>query len=494
MADEIREISDTAGADDDSLHEECGVFGVWNVPDAAAVTALGLHALQHRGQESAGIVTFDGDRFHSHRGLGSVGDNFGDQKVIDRLPGRTAIGHNRYATTGETILRNVQPLYADFEFGGFAVAHNGNLTNAHVLRRALVRRGCLFQSTTDSEVFIQLIAISLYSTVVDRLIDALKQVIGAYSLVALSNEAMMGIRDPMGVRPLILGRIGSEGTGGWVLASETCALDIVNADFVRDVEPGEIVVITEQGVHSIRPFARTPERFCVFEYIYFARPSSLMEGTSVYEARKRIGRELAIESPVDADLVVPVPDSGLPSAMGYSTESGIPFELGIIRNQYIGRTFIEPSDHIRHLGVKLKHSANRPILKDKRVILVDDSIVRGTTSKKIVEMVRAAGAREVHMRISSPPTTHSCFYGIDTPERSQLLAASHSVEQMAKLIGADSLAFVSIDGLYRALGKVGRDPDQPFYCDACLTGDYPIALPDQADNADRQLSLLAEIR
>jgi amidophosphoribosyltransferase len=494
MADEVRDIGDAAGADDDSLHEECGVFGVWNVPDAAAVTALGLHALQHRGQESAGIVTFDGDKFHSHRGLGSVGDNFGDQKVIDRLPGRTAIGHNRYATTGDTILRNVQPLYADFEFGGFAVAHNGNLTNAHVLRRALVRRGCLFQSTTDSEVFIQLIAISLYSTVVDRLIDALKQVIGAYSLVALSNEAMMGIRDPMGVRPLILGRIGSEGTGGWVLASETCALDIVNADFVRDVEPGEIVVITDQGVHSIRPFARTPERFCVFEYIYFARPSSLMEGTSVYEARKRIGRELAIESPVDADLVVPVPDSGMPSAMGYSTESGIPFELGIIRNQYIGRTFIEPSDHIRHLGVKLKHSANRPILKDKRVILVDDSIVRGTTSKKIVEMVRAAGAREVHLRISSPPTTHSCFYGIDTPERSQLLAASHSVGQMAKLIGADSLAFVSIDGLYRALGKEGRDPDKPFYCDACLTGDYPIALPDQADNADRQLSLLAEIR
>jgi amidophosphoribosyltransferase len=490
MADEIRAQNE----DDDSFHEECGVFGVWNVPDAAAVTTLGLHALQHRGQESAGIVTFDGDKFHSHRGLGSVAENFSDQKVIDRLPGRIAIGHNRYATTGDTILRNVQPLYADFEFGGLAVAHNGNLTNAHVLRRTLVRRGCLFQSTTDSEVFIQLIAISLYSTVVDRLIDALKQVIGAYSLVALSNEAMMGVRDPMGVRPLILGRIGTEGTGGWVLASETCALDIVNADFVRDVEPGEIVVINDQGVHSIRPFTRTPERFCVFEYIYFARPSSLMEGTSVYEARKRIGRELAIESPVDADLVVPVPDSGVPAALAYSAQSGIPFELGIIRNQYIGRTFIEPSEHIRHLGVKLKHSANRPILKDKRVILVDDSIVRGTTSKKIVEMVRAAGAREVHMRISSPPTTHSCFYGIDTPERSQLLASSHSVEQMAHLIGADSLAFVSLDGLYRALGKAGRDPAQPFYCDACFTGDYPIALPDQADNADRQLSLLAEIR
>jgi amidophosphoribosyltransferase len=507
MAEEIRKNAeyppgDPTGdpvGDDDHFHDECGVFGVWNVPDAAAVTALGLHALQHRGQESAGMVTFDGEKFHSHRGLGSVGENFSDQKVIDRLPGRIAIGHNRYATTGETILRNVQPLYADFEFGGFAVAHNGNLTNAHVLRRSLVRRGSLFQSTTDSEVFIQLIAISLYSTVVDRLIDALKQVIGAYSLVALSNEAMMGVRDPLGVRPLILGRIrtegtaSSQGTGGWVLASETCALDIVNADFVRDVEPGEIVVINDQGVHSIRPFTRQLERFCVFEYIYFARPSSLMEGTSVYEARKRIGTQLAIESAVAADLVVPVPDSGVPAAIGYSVQSGIPFELGIIRNQYIGRTFIEPTDHIRHLGVKLKHSANRPILKDKRVILVDDSIVRGTTSKKIVEMVRAAGAREVHMRISSPPTTHSCFYGIDTPERSQLLAASHDVEQMADLIGADSLAFVSIDGLYRALGKAGREPGKPAYCDACFTGDYPIALPDQADNADRQLSLLAEI-
>src|SRR6202453_4313899 len=322
MADEIRARLDNA--DDDSFHEECGVFGVWNVPDAAAVTALGLHALQHRGQESAGIVTFDGDKFHSHRGLGSVAENFSDKVVIDRLPGRTAIGHNRYATTGETILRNVQPLYADFEFGGFAVAHNGNLTNAHVLHRALVRRGCLFQSTTDSEVFVHLIAISLYPTVVDRLIDALKQVVGAYSLVALSNEALMGVRDPLGVRPLILGRIGSEGTGGWVLASESCALDIVGADFIRDVEPGEIVVINDQGVHSIRPFTRQPERFCVFEYIYFARASSLMEGTSVYEARKRIGVELAIESSVDADIVVPVPDSGVPAAMGFSVESGIP--------------------------------------------------------------------------------------------------------------------------------------------------------------------------
>src|ERR1700722_8935902 len=382
-------------ADDDSLHEECGVFGVWNVPDSAALTALGLHALQHRGQESAGIVSFDGEKFHSHRGLGSVSENFSDQKVIDRLPGTNAIGHNRYATTGETILRNVQPLYADFEFGGFAVAHNGNLTNAHVLRRSLVRRGSLFQSTTDSEVFIHLIAISLYSTVVDRLIDALKQVIGAYSLIALSDEAMLGVRDPMGVRPLILGRIvNADGTGSWVLASETCALDIVGAEFVRDVEPGEIVVINDQGLHSIKPFGRNAGRFCVFEYIYFARPDSVVEGMPVYQARKRIGVELARESHVPADVIVPVPDSGVPAAMGYASESGIPFELGIIRNHYVGRTFIEPTAHTRHLGVSLKPSGTRAMLEGKRVILVDDSIVRGTTSKKIVEMVRAAGAKE----------------------------------------------------------------------------------------------------
>ena len=481
--------SDTQ-TDDDKLHEECGVFGIWNNVDASAVTALGLHALQHRGQEATGIVSFDGARFHSHKGMGLVGDNFGDARVIASLPGNSAIGHNRYATTGGTILRNVQPLYADFEFGGFAVAHNGNLTNAHALHRSLVRRGCLFQSTTDSEVFIHLIAISLYSTVADRLIDALKQVIGAYSLVALSNDALMGVRDPLGVRPLILGRIGNEGTGGWVLASETCALDIVGADFVREIEPGEIVVINDQGVRSIKPFGRNKERFCVFEYIYFARPDSVMSGTPVYGARKSIGAELARESAVPADVVVPVPDSGVPAAMGYATESGLPFELGIIRNHYVGRTFIEPTDHIRNLGVKLKHSANKAMIEGRRVILVDDSIVRGTTSRKIVEMVRQAGAKEVHMRISSPPTTHSCFYGIDTPERGKLLAARFSVEEMAEQIGADSLAFISIDGLYRALGQAGRDSDKPYYCDACFTGDYPIPTPDQGDNAERQLSLL----
>ena len=485
-ADGIRE-------DDDKLHEECGVVGLWNHPDAAAVAALGLHALQHRGQEATGIVTYDGRHFHSHRGLGLVGDNFGDARVIASLAGNRAVGHNRYATTGDTVLRNVQPLYADFEFGGLAVAHNGNLTNATAMRRALVRRGCLFQSTTDSEVFIHLIAISLYSTVVDRLIDALKQVVGAYSLIAMTNDALLGVRDPLGVRPLILGRVNhADDSVSWVLASETCALDIIGAEFVRDVEPGEIVVIDAQGVHSIKPFSRNPPRFCVFEYIYFARPDSVVEGMPVYEARKRIGVQLARESHVDADVIVPVPDSGVPAAMGYSVESGVPFELGIIRNHYVGRTFIEPSDSIRHLGVKLKHSANRPMLEGKRVILVDDSIVRGTTSQKIVEMVRAAGAAEVHMRISSPPTTHSCFYGIDTPERSKLLAANHSVEEMAELIGVDSLAFISIDGLYRALKQDGRNADRPQYCDACFTGEYPIPLPDMADNDSRQLSLLSE--
>ncbi len=479
--------------DDDKPHEECGVFGAWNVTDAAAITALGLHALQHRGQEATGIVTHDGVRFHSHKGLGLVGDNFGDAKVMAGLPGMRAIGHNRYATTGETVLRNVQPIFAEFEFGGLAVGHNGNLTNAATLRKALTRRGCLFQSTMDSEVFVHLIAISLYANVIDRLIDAIKQVVGAYSLVVLTNEHLMGVRDPLGVRPLILGRThGLDGKPGWVLASESCALDIVGAEFVRDVEPGEIVVIDNAGVHSIKPFGAQNPRFCVFEYIYFARPDSVMEGTSVYSARKKIGAQLALEAPAEADIVVPVPDSGVPAAMGFSEASGIDFELGIIRNHYVGRTFIEPTDQIRHLGVRLKHSANRAILAGKRVVLVDDSIVRGTTSQKIVEMVRAAGATEVHMRIAGPPTTHSCFYGIDTPERGKLLAARNDVAAMAKLIGVDSLAFITIDGLYQALGRPGRDAKTPAFCDACFTGEYPIPLTD-AEAGDPQKTLLAEL-
>src|SRR5258707_8791820 len=479
----------TTGCADDHFHEECGVFGVYGHPDAAALTALGLHALQHRGQEAAGIVAYDGEQFNAHRGMGHVSDNFSSKDVIARLRGNAAIGHVRYATTGEVALRNVQPLFADFEFGGLAICHNGNLTNSYQLRRQLVRRGSLFQSTSDTEVIVHLIATSLKDTVVERLTDALKQVEGAYSLVALSQDSVIGLRDPLGVRPLVLGRLGD----AWILASETCALDIIGADFVRDVEPGEIVIIGAGGVRSVKPFDYAPERLCVFEYIYFARPDSVLEGNSVYDARKRIGRELAREAPVDADIVVPVPDSGVPAALGYAAESGLPFELGIIRNHYVGRTFIEPTDQIRHLGVRLKHNANRGDLKGKRVILVDDSIVRGTTSTKIVEMIRQAGAREVHMRVSSPPTSHSCFYGIATPERDKLLASHMDVPEMARFIGADSLAFISIDGLYRAMGEARRDPAAPKFCDACFSGDYPIALVDHdAGKVSTQLSLLAE--
>jgi len=476
--------------DDDKLKEECGVIGIYTEgEEAAARTVLGLHALQHRGQEAAGIVSFDGRQFNAHRALGHVADNFSSEQVVARLKGHAAVGHVRYSTTGDTVLRNVQPLYAELEFGGFAIAHNGNLTNAHTIHRDLVRRGSLFQSTTDTEVITHLMATQLRGSVVDRLIHALQQVEGAYSLIALAQDMVIGVRDPLGVRPLVLGRLEE----GYILASETCGLDIMGAELVRDVEPGELIVLDSSGVHSLRPFPPAQHRFCVFEYIYFARPDSIVEGSSVYEARKRIGAELAREAGVEADVVIPVPDSGVPAAIGYAAEAGIPFELGIIRNHYVGRTFIEPSDHIRHLGVKLKHNANRASIEGRSVILVDDSIVRGTTSKKIVEMVRAAGAREVHMRISSPPTTHSCFYGIDTPQRSQLLAAKHDVKAMAELIGVDSLAFISIDGLYRAMGQPGRDPRQPKFCDACFTGDYPTSLTDQGGgHQPAQLSLLAE--
>ena len=484
--------SGIASEDDDHPKEECGIFGILGQSngDASAHTALGLHALQHRGQEAAGIVSFDGEHFHNHRALGHVGDNFNSEAVIGRLPGCNAIGHVRYSTTGETILRNVQPLFADFEFGGLAIAHNGNLTNAYGIRRRLVRQGCIFQSTSDTETIIHLVAISHYSTVVDRLIDALRQLEGAYSLIALTRRKLIGVRDPRGIRPLVLGRLDS---GAHILASETCALDIIGARFVRDVEPGEIIVIDEDGVRSIKPFAKTPSRFCVFEYIYFARPDSVVEGRSVYEARKNIGAELARESHVPADMVVPVPDSGVPAAIGYAQQAGVPFELGIIRNHYVGRTFIEPTQNIRHLGVKLKHNANAAKLRGKRIVLVDDSIVRGTTSMKIVEMVRSAGAAEVHMRISSPPTAHPCFYGIDTPATGELLASQMNVEAMARHIGVDSLAFISLDGLYRAVGLPGRDSETPSFCDACFSGDYPVRLTDFEEGPiPEQLSLLTE--
>lgn len=475
--------------DDDHPHEECGLFGIYGYIDAAAHTALGLHALQHRGQEAVGIVSYDGEQFHSHRALGLVGDNFSSEEVISQLTGNVAIGHVRYSTSGDTVIRNVQPLFAEFKFGGLAVAHNGNLTNAYAVRRALIERGSIFQSTSDTETIIHLIARSEYGRVVDRLTDAISQLEGAFSLVAMSGKKLIGVRDPYGVRPLVIGRLGD----AYILTSETCALDILGAKFVRDVDPGEIVIVDENGLHSLKPFSKKPRRFCIFEYIYFARPDSNIEGRHVYTVRKNIGRELARESSVPADVIVPVPDSGVPSAIGYAQQADVPFELGIIRNHYVGRTFIEPTAQIRHLGVRLKHNANQGSIKGKRVVLVDDSIVRGTTSTKIVEMVRAAGATEVHMRISSPPTTHSCFYGIDTPEREQLMAAQHDVQQMADIIGVDSLAFISIDGLYRAVGEARRDTEMPQYCDACFTGDYPIPLVDrEGGGLPRQLSLLAE--
>ncbi|MCW8914523.1 MAG: amidophosphoribosyltransferase [Magnetovibrio sp.] len=476
--------------EDDHFHDECGVFGVYNHPDASALTALGLHALQHRGQEAAGVISFGGKRFHSHKALGSVGDNFNSEDVINRLEGPMAIGHVRYSTSGGTVMRNVQPLFADLVFGGFAIAHNGNLTNARKCRHDLVEQGCIFQSTSDTETILHRVATSEYRKILDKLTDALGGVQGAYSLVALTRQKLIGVRDPSGVRPLVIGKIGDD---GHVLASETCALDIIGAEYVRDVEPGEIVIFSEKGMQSLKPFPEQPSRFCIFEYIYFARPDSIIEGRNVYEVRKNIGKELARESHVEADMIVPVPDSGVPAAIGYAEESGVPFDLGIIRSHYMGRTFIQPSDNIRHLGVKLKHNANRAWIKGKRLVLVDDSIVRGTTSMKIVEMMRQAGAKEVHMRISSPPTTHPCFYGIDTPNKEKLMAHNYTVDEMAKHIGVDSLAFISHQGLYRAVGEDQRNTECPQYCDACFTGEYPIPLVDhEGGHGPEQLTLLSE--
>src|SRR5690348_16370236 len=473
--------------DDDKLREECGIFGIWGADNAASFVALGLHALQHRGQEAAGITSFDGKHFHSHRAMGHVAGNFDRDEIMRKLAGRSAIGHVRYSTTGETALRNVQPLFAELAEGGFAVAHNGNLSNAMKLRRTLNRRGSIFQSTSDTEVIIHFVATSNCTTTLDKLVDALKQVEGAYSLVVLTEEGLVACRDPLGIRPLVMGKLG-EAT---IFASETVALDVIGASFVRDVDPGEVILVNDSGIRSFRPFEKVAPRPCIFEHVYFSRPDSIIEGTSVYEVRKNIGAELAREAPIEADIVVPVPDSGVPAALGFSQESKIPFELGIIRSHYVGRTFIQPSQDVRHLGVKLKHNANRALIEGKRIVLVDDSIVRGTTSVKIVQMMRDAGAKEVHMRIASPPTKFSCFYGVDTPERSKLIAAQMSVEQMRDYINADSLAFISIEGLYRALGEE-RDGVQPQRCDACFTGDYPTSLTDVSEKEKgAPLSLVA---
>jgi len=464
----------TGPFDDDHLKEECAVFGIFGTNEASINAALGLHALQHRGQEAVGIVSFDGKSFYAHRGLGHVGENFGaGSSNIANLVGHVAIGHNRYSTSGNSnALLEIQPFSSELAFGGFALAHNGNLTNAARLRSSLVETGSLFQSSSDTEIIVHLVARSHQDTVTDRLIDALKQIDGAYSLVCVAKDMMIGVRDPLGVRPLVLGKQGD----AYVLASESCALDIVGAEIVRDLEPGEMVVITKAGVKSLKPFPLQSSRFCVFEYIYFARPDSVLEGRGVYHARKAIGAELAHESGADADLVVPVPDSGVPAALGYAEAAKIQFEFGIIRNHYIGRTFIQPTQQGRNDSVKMKHNANPATVRGKRVVLVDDSIVRGTTSRKIVAMMRAAGAAEVHMRIASPPTTNPCFYGVDTPDRDQLIAAKLDIDAITKEIGADSLAFISIDGLYRAMGEASRNPNGPQFCDACFTGDYPIKL------------------
>ena len=475
---------------DDRLREECGVFGVLGHPDSAQLTVLGLHALQHRGQEAVGIVTFDGTKFQSEKRLGLVGDNFTKQPIIEKLSGISAIGHVRYSTRGETILRNVQPLYADLDTGGFTVGHNGNLTNTLLLREKLVSSGAIFQSTSDTEVILHLVAKSKKLKFIDKFIDALGYLEGAYSLVALTNKKLIGARDPLGIRPLVLGKLDKS----YILASETCALDIIGAEFIREVENGEVIVITDDGIESHYPFPKQSPRPCIFEYIYFAMPHSVIGGRSVYEIRKQLGYELSKEDNVKAEIVVPVPDSGVPAALGYSEGSKINFDYGLIRNHYVGRTFIEPTQNIRQFGVRLKHSANVQMVKNKSVVLLDDSLVRGTTSVKIVRMLFESGAKEVHLRIASPPIKYSDYYGIDTPEKDSLLAAKHNIDEMRDYIGCTSLKFLSIGGLYRALGYSERNNEMPQFTDHCFTGDYPTKLSDieQIPDHTSQLSLLEE--
>ena len=465
-------------SDDDHFRDECGVFGVLNHPEAANLTYLGLYAQQHRGQESTGIVSTDGTNFNNHRGMGLVSDVYQKEDIV-KLEGRNAIGHVRYSTAGDLGLRNCQPFMYQYAHGGIAMCHNGNIVNAEELRKGLEKEGSIFQSTSDTEVIIHLLAKSEGESTRERLAEAAQKLKGGFSVLLMTESRMFGVRDPNGIRPLVLGKL----DGSWVMASETCAFDLVGAEFERDVEAGELVVIDEDGsLRSFFPFAKVEPRFCVFEYVYFARPDSNLEGVNVYNARYNIGVELAKESPVEADLVIPVPDSGVPPAMGFALETGIPFQMGLIRNHYVGRTFIEPKQSIRNFGVKLKLNPNRKMIEGKRVILVDDSIVRGTTSRKIVEMVRAAGAAEIHMRISSPPTKNSCFYGINTPDSEELMANRMDLDEMCAAIGADSLAFVSNEGLFKAVGK-----PRELHCDACFSGDYPVSIDEKRSP---QLSLL----
>ena len=454
----------------DKFKEECGVFGIFGTDEASVLTTLGLHSLQHRGQEGAGIVSFDGNSFHSVRKQGLVGDNFNNKNILSQLPGKTAIGHVRYSTTGESKPENLQPLFANLAIGGFACAHNGNLTNTYSIKKKLVESGSIFQTSSDTEIILQLVARSQKIKIIDKLIDTLHQIKGAYSLVILTNKKLIGVRDPFGIRPLVLG----DKNGSPVLASETCALDMIGAKYVRDIENGEIVVITESGMQSIKPFKKNPERPCIFERIYFASPDSLVANKTVYTYRKALGEQLAIENNLLADVVVPIPDSGVSAAIGFSQKSKIPFELGIIRSHYVGRTFIEPSQNIRQFGVKLKHSVNRSCIENKKVILIDDSIVRGTTASKIVKMVYEAGAIEVHLGISCPPILHPDFYGIDTPNYNQLIASKSNLEEITELVGAKSLFFLSLSGTYKAMGCEKRDAKTPQFTDHCFTGEYPI--------------------
>ncbi len=450
----------------DTFHEECGVFGVYGHPDSANLTYLGLYALQHRGQESAGIVSTDGKKLYSQKEMGLVADIFTEDR-IKKLPGHAAIGHNRYSTTGDSISINIQPILVNFALGGLAVAHNGNLVNAGILKAELEAYGSIFQSTMDSEVVIHLIAQSRMATLHERIVDALQHLQGSYSLLLLGEDELIGVRDPHGFRPLVLGQVGD----AYVLASETCALDLIEATYIREIEPGEMVFIGSTGITSSFPFKQKEPSHCIFEFIYFARPDSHVFGQNVYNIRKEFGRQLARETGIAADVVIPVPDSGVPAALGYAEEAGIPFDLGLIRNHYVGRTFIEPRQSIRHFGVKIKLNPVRDVLRGKRVVVVDDSIVRGTTSKKIIKMIRNAGASEIHMRISSPPTTHPCYYGIDTPTRQELIASSHSIEEIRKYITADSLGYITLDGVKKVVSKPMN------YCIACFCGDYPVPFP-----------------
>lgn len=448
------------------IHEECGIFGVYGHAEAANLVYLGLYALQHRGQESAGIASSDGEGIIFHKEMGLVADIFSED-ILARLPGNIAIGHVRYSTTGTSELKNAQPFVVDFESGSIAISHNGNLVNAHRLKSGLEVEGSIFQSTMDTEVIVHLIARSRLDRLEDRIVDALSRVRGAYSLLFLTRDKLIGVRDPHGIRPLVFGKI----KGGYVLCSETCALDLIEGEVLREVEPGEMIVIDERGARTSRPFFPALPRFCIFEHVYFSRPDSIFGGSSVYQVRKRLGRQLAMEGPTDADIVIPVPDSGVPAALGFSEASGIPFEMGLIRNHYVGRTFIEPQQSIRHFGVKIKLNVVRDVVGGKRVVVVDDSIVRGTTGRKIIKMIRDAGAKEIHVRVSSPPTTHPCFYGIDTPLRRDLIGATHTLEEIRTYLTSDSLAYLSVEGLHACVPNEGKG-----YCDACFTGDYMVPL------------------